>query len=320
MSIVSIEIKPGEANIYLGDTVLFTALAIYDNGEVEDITESAMWSVSGSPVIAEFSESVNGLLKSWEVGTSTIVAIYGGFSDTVSVIIHNPLIIASDYGRQNAYEPTPTEYLTLITSQYQNSTKFLAWVNVFLEMVQDIQELAANLPYYFSLNTIAENTSIFKNDDYLTVKDGEYDFTYFNFDACIGDQLDILGLLLGQYRKVDFNPTDGSSPILEDDIYRILLKNKVLCNRWDGKAATMQDYWQQIFPGGKIVVQDNQNMTIDVFLTGAFSAIIIDLIVNDYIVPRPQGVQINYHYGALPYFGFDRDDEYISGFDIGSFA
>jgi len=319
-TITSIEIKPDETTIYLGDTVSFTALATYDSGEVVDITSLAEWSISGSPTIAEFSEDENGLLISLAVGSATVYALYGGVSDTTAITIHNPLIIQSDYGRLNAYEPIPDKYLALITSQYQNSPKFLKWVNSFLTIVQDMQELAANLTNYFSFNSIVRNTEYFFNDQYLTTKDGEYDFTYFNFEACVGNQLDIVGELLGQTRKVDFNPTDGSSPVLDDDNYRILLKNKVLWNRWDGKAATMQDYWRQIFPGGKVIVQDNQNMTIDVFLYGAFTQIVIDLITNDYIVPRPQGVLINYHYGTMPYFGFDRDDAYVSGFDVGNFT
>lgn len=319
MSITSIEIKPDATTIYLGDTVSFTALAVYDTEEIVDVTEEALWELSGSPVIAEFSETENGLLTSLSVGDTTVSATYAGLNDTTTLTIHNPLVINSDYSRQNAYLPTPADYLKLITSQYQNSDNYLSWINVFLEIIQDIQELSANLVNYFSFNTIVENTASFNNDDYLTIKN-ESDFTYFNFDACAGDQLDILGQLLGQSRKIDFNPTDGGSPILDDDNYRILLKNKVLWNRWDGKAATMQDYWQQVFPGGKVVVQDNQNMTIDVFLYGAFTSIIVDLITNDYIVPRPQGVLMNYHYGTMPYFGFDRDDEYVSGFDVGNFA
>jgi hypothetical protein len=63
-------------------------------------------------------------------------------------------------------------------------------------------------------------------------------------------------------------------------------------------------------------------MTIDVTITGTFTQIIIDLIENDYIVPRPQGVWMNYYVGTispanLPFFGFDRRDAYVSGFDEG---
>ena len=126
----------------------------------------------------------------------------------------------------------------------------------------------------------------------------------------------------GVGRVIDFKPTDGSSSTLDDETYRILLKNKVLRNHWDGKAASIQEAWSNLFPGGKIIVQDNQNMTVDVTVTGAFTQIIVDLIENDYIVPRPQGVLMNYYTGTvspsnLPFFGFDRDDTYVSGFDKG---
>jgi hypothetical protein len=31
-------------------------------------------------------------------------------------------------------------------------------------------------------------------------------------------------------------------------------------------------------------------------------------------------VDVNYYYGEAPYLGFDRDDEYIAGFDKGHFV
>jgi hypothetical protein len=34
-------------------------------------------------------------------------------------------------------------------------------------------------------------------------------------------------------------------------------------------------------------------------------------------VPRPEGVEYNFALGALPAFGFDLNDAFIAGFDIG---
>lgn len=105
--------------------------------------------------------------------------------------------------------------------------------------------------------------------------------------------------------------------VLEDDVYRVVLKNKVMMNSWDGKASTFQAAWRVLFTGGTITIQDNQDMSLTVLLTGTFDPTIIRLIHGDYIIPRPQGVQINYTYGEMPYFGFDREDDYIAGFDTG---
>jgi hypothetical protein len=265
------------------------------------------------------------LLTSTATGTCAIVVgvpnLFGFFEfANESLTIHNPLIVEQAHDLVDQYRPVVDDYIKLFTSQYQNSTKLLAWARSFMDIVDDIKDLAQNLSFYFSLFRVIDKDAISYVPNALTTKAGSYTFT--SFDACVGDQLDILGVILGIPRQVTFDPTDGSSPVLDDSTYRILLKNQVLKNHWDGRAESLQTTWKELFPGGKIIVQDNQNMTIDVTITGTFTQIIIDLIENDYIVPRPQGVWMNYYVGTispanLPFFGFDRRDTYVSGFDEG---
>jgi hypothetical protein len=180
-------------------------------------------------------------------------------------------------------------YLSLFTSQYQNSPNYLAFATVFLQKLQDTSNII----------------------DYMN--------GYFDLDHATGQQLDMLGDIVGQPRTVNFEPTDGN-PVLDDDTYRILLKCRILINHWDGKLPSLYAGWVIIFPGGRIAIQDNQNMTLDVYLVGVFSQKIIDLIDHDYIVPRPEGVLVNYRLGQMPFFGHDRDDQYIAGFDMGYWA
>jgi len=61
-------------------------------------------------------------------------------------------------------------------------------------------------------------------------------------------------------------------------------------------------------------------MTCDIVLTGSFTSIIQDLIVNGYIVPRPEGVLYNYIFGDLPIFGTDESTAFIAGVDLGHLA
>ena len=61
-------------------------------------------------------------------------------------------------------------------------------------------------------------------------------------------------------------------------------------------------------------------MTAIVAVTGTFSSTIKDLINNGLIVPRPEGVQYTYQFGDGPFFGFDYDNAFISGFDTGKFS
>lgn len=178
-------------------------------------------------------------------------------------------------------------YLSLITSQYQNSPKFLAWMKALLQVLDD----ATNCLYQF---------------DWA-----------FNIDIAKGPQLDILGQIVGASRHLEFEPSGGASPILDDATYRILLKATIARNQWDGKIDSLQSIWQSIFPGGRIGILDNQDMTFTVLLSGAFSTVIEDMISHDLIVPRPQGVLINYNFADVPIFGFDLQDAWIAGFDTG---
>ena len=325
MTIEFVEIIPSIADIYLGDELQCRVIVTYENGVSADLTDEALWSTSSSPSIADFSTETPGLLISKALGTCDIVV---GVPDQAgafeffsgSLTIHNPLIVEQTEDLVNAYRPVVADYIKLFTSQYQNSTKMLAWARSFMDIVDDIKDMAQSLSFYFSFFRIIDKDAISYVPNALTTKAGSYTFT--SFDACVGNQLDILGVILGISRQVTFDPTDGSSPVLDDSTYRILLKNQVLKNHWDGRAESLQTTWKELFPGGTIIVQDNQNMTIDVTITGTFTQIIIDLIKNDYIVPRPQGVWMNYYVGTispanLPFFGFDRRDTYVSGFDEG---
>ena len=178
-------------------------------------------------------------------------------------------------------------YLSLITSQYQNSPKFLAWMKALLQVLDD----ATNCLYQF---------------DWA-----------FNVDVATGPQLDILGQIVGASRQLNFQPSGGVSPILDDANYRLLLKATIARNQWDGKIDSLQGIWQSLFPGGRIGIEDNQDMTVTVLLSGTFSTLIQDMISNDLIVPRPEGVLMTYNFAGVPIFGFDLQNSWLAGFSTG---
>lgn len=357
----ALEIIPGELTIYLGENQQLTLLTTDGNGIVYDVTNEAIWTVDDD-LIGSFN-SVTGMFVTKKTGTCTVTAsLYGIMTKTLSVTIHNPLIVAHASDMVGRYQPTVDTYLNLLTSQYQNSTKAKRYLETFLDIVEDVRELAENMIYYFSFMKIISYNSSINSDGTLTVKqgngyeligsltetlkeylktsDGDYivtsdgDRLYIPltnpigfFEACIGNQLDMLGELIGQARRVYFKANPNLSPPtlaqwveLGDNDYRDLLKNKMMINTWDGKASTLQESWSQLYPGGIISIQDNQDMTVDITLSGTLSSTTINLILNGYIIPRPQGVEYNIYYSDLPFFGFDRDDEYIAGFDTGNWV
>ncbi len=161
------------------------------------------------------------------------------------------------------------------------------------------------------------------NDTYTYQIDKYYIRDYiglFGIDGAVGNQLDILGVLIGQSRILDFIPTGYSTSILLDEDYRVLLKAKIIKNHWKGQIQNLYDLWNELFPGSQIVIIDNQDMTMDVGIYGNLTATIVDLITNGYIIPKPIGVGINFYFGTLPVFGFGIDNAYISGFGIGNWA
>lgn len=181
-------------------------------------------------------------------------------------------------------------YDALVTSEYQGSTNMLAWLNANLQLFQDV---------FLCLNNF--NSS-------------------FDIDQAVGAQLDILGVIIGVSRVVNFQPLGGVSPVLDDDSYRLLLKARVFGNHWNGLTATLRIIWSALFPSGVLLVTDNQDMTVSFYIAGAFSSIIQDLISNDYILPRPQGVLYTFSFATLPILGFDQDTAFVAGWDLGHFA
>ena len=180
-------------------------------------------------------------------------------------------------------------YLSLFTSQYRLAPNLNAWTMALLGPLDDITTCLGGMTEAFDL------------------------------DTAVGSQLDTLGIILGQNRTVGFQPSNGVSPVLDDTTYRTLLRAKIGFNQWSGLIGDLQPIWKSLFPTGTIVIHDNQNMTALIVLTGAFTSILQDLIVNGYIVPRPETVEFTYSFGQLPILGFDSNNALIAGFDSGHF-
>jgi Protein of unknown function (DUF2612) len=211
----------------------------------------------------------------------------------MSLPFGNPMV---QYGSgQYGSEPIETlqlgYYLQLLTSEYKNSPKLNAFLYAMLKKYDDISLCQVQMDMAWDV------------------------------DSAVGVQLDTVGLIVGASRTLPFQPTGGLSPVLGDSDFRIFVKAKAAQNTWNGTIDSLQTIWQALFPGGEIVIGDNQNMTATIFLIGTFTPIMQQLISNGLIVPRPQGVQYNYIFSSgLPAFGFDLNDAEVAGFDIGKWS
>lgn len=191
-------------------------------------------------------------------------------------------------------------YQALLTSQYANSAKLKALLKMLLQKFDDISQCLVKM-----------NTAL-------------------DLDSAIGDQLDAKGAVVQAGRVLPFQPSFGVSPVLDDVTYRIYIKAKIAQNQWDGTIGSLYAIWAYLFSPVRIVIADNQNMTATLFIGGLPSTLLIDMICgfavngvtsgvvqNGLIVPRSEGVEYLFDLGELPAFGFDLNDAFVAGFDVG---
>ena len=176
-------------------------------------------------------------------------------------------------------------YLKLITSQHRDKPKYMAMVTVLLRPSDDIFALAATM-------------------------DDEFDVI-----LATGVQEDVVGTLVGANRTLNFQPDKGLDPVLDNAAYRILLQAKIAQNMWKGGIMDLRDLWTTIFGDG-IILQDNQNMTIDVVVIGnSFDQIVRNMIQKGLIVPKPQSVKLTTYFSDQQVFGYDMETNTIRGYD-----
>ena len=219
------------------------------------------------------------------------------------------------------YKRTLGYYQKLPTPQYQGSSNFLDFLTVPLTMIDDAEWMVNNLYELFDIDDgvlyfVSQVGQLLMEDGgAILLESGEFiDGGYIYPDGLMSPALDIIGLIVGMPRVVKFIPSGSVSPIMDDETYRLALKAKIAANHWDGKIGSLQEIWKDLFPGGTIGIIDNQDMTMEIDTTGTFSSLVQDLIDNGYIVPIPQAVGFNIETPDHPLFGFDRDDELVSGF------
>lgn len=107
--------------------------------------------------------------------------------------------------------------------------------------------------------------------------------------------------------------------VITDEIYRIMVKARIIQNIWKGNVLDLYEMWHNLFDETKgIQIQDLQDMSFNIVMIGNFPDIIRELIIHGYIIPKPAGVRINilsfistdglpifsYNYNTLNYSGY----------------
>lgn len=216
--------------------------------------------------------------------------------------------------------PPLDDYLALVTSLHRDKPRYIATLTAVLSPLVDAQGAAEGLPAAFDI------------------------------DTAVGAQLDVVGAWVGRTRQVatplagvyfTFDDADLGfdqavwlgpfAPLaglvnLDDESYRTLLRAKIAANNWDGTTATAAAALGGLLtaPAARLLVQDNQDMTMDVAVSGARpDAVTRALLSGGYVPLKPHGVAVGYMVTSLDgsaCFGFDVDNDYIAGFDSGAWA
>lgn len=170
----------------------------------------------------------------------------------------------------------------------------------------------------------------------------------FDLDTAVGAQLDVVGEWVGIGRQIktpltgvyfawdtdgvgwdegywqrEFDPTQGLTSLL-DEPYRLLLRATIALNQWDGSLEQAKAAIEPLFPNNAIYIQDNQNMTMDVVVSGpTLDVISAALLQGGYLALKPAGVGTNYVFTSeppAPVFGWDVDNAYLGGWDTGAWG
>jgi hypothetical protein len=209
-----------------------------------------------------------------------------------------------------------SDYTNLITSEYINQPNFLAFAELVLQGFVDGNNEISAVP------------------------------SMLDVDSAVGQQLDFIGAWIGLSRtlrapltgvffsfdtaNLGFDqgiidgPSNASTGILslDDATYRQMLYLEIAANSWDGSNAGAETILANALIGSSgtnIFIEDNQNMSITIGVTGTLpSALFQALLSGGYFNLRPAAVQIS---GVLinsaPFFGFDIENYNVSGLDIG---
>jgi hypothetical protein len=230
------------------------------------------------------------------------------------------------------------EYLALLPSFHRWRPNFRATVQSFAEFSVALQDFMRDMPRQFDLDEAigVQLDAVGKWVGRDRLVDLPIDNLWFSFDVA-GKGFDE-----GFWKDV-YDPGLAVSE-MDDDMYRRLLYAKIMANNWDGTFDQARDIWTSFFngdqfyaedgtpigtpirlsPGSLFFVEDKGDGSTTYGISGKVPApIVLALVAWNYIPLRTAGTTTYYRVVSVDntsMFGFDVSNEYVGGFDVGSWG
>lgn len=211
-------------------------------------------------------------------------------------------------------------FLGLITPYHSVRPKFTATVDLWIRPFVAAAEVASTLPRVFDLDE-AIGVQLDKVGEWIGyTRNVVYPLphAWFSFDD------EARGWDKGRWR-IPEDPKIGTI-VLDDDLYRQLLRAKVKLNQWDGLQASANAIYSTFLnsPATYAFVQDNHDGTQYLGISGEIPPLqYLVMLSLDYLPARPAGVSSTTYVTSVnkaPLFGFDVQNEKIAGWDDGAWG
>ena len=214
-----------------------------------------------------------------------------------------------------------TDYTTHVTSLHRDKPKFMATVGVLAGAFGEVSDAALSL------------------------------VPAFDVDTAVGAQLDVIGLWVGISRKqavpitgaffswntagLGWNEANWRGPYepdegvvnLDDETFRAVIKAKIGSNYWSGTNIDLQAIGSQAMLQLDVqcFVLDNFDMSTTVYILGAPTNVLVEMIKRGVAPPKAAGVRITGYILAstpgAPFFALSvPTTTEVGGLDFGSFG
>lgn len=182
------------------------------------------------------------------------------------------------------------DFTTLITSEHINAPKFVATVAGVCESFSDSLDFLANVPALYNVDT-----AIGAQLDVVGLWVGASRLVAISVDQYFSFDEEGLGFDQGIWWQVGDSLTTATQ--LTDDIYRSLIKAKILCNSWDGAVPGFVAIVQELIGTDSVITVTENTMAVTVTVKSTtISNILKAILENDYLPLTPAGVSISWNF------------------------